>query len=278
MKTIEKQIFEGERPLFKSSDILLKECEFIPGESALKECKNITVQNSKFDDNYPFWHNEKLEITDSYFSENCRAAIWYTKDIYIDNCKINGPKVLRESENINIKNSNGETSELLWECKNVNISDSKFKSDYIFLHSENIQLDNFELNGKYSFQYVKNSVLKNCTLKSKDCFWNSENVTVYDSVIEGEYLGWYSKNLKLINCTIIGTQPLCYAENLIMENCKMYDTDLCFEYTTLDAEITTSVDSIKNPTGGIIKAKSIKEIILDDNTVDHSKTIITTEE
>lgn len=109
--------------------------------------------------------------------------------------------------------------------------------------------------------------VKNAIINSKDAFWNSENVTVYDSTIEGEYLGWYSKNLKFVNCKIIGTQPLCYIENLILENCEMIDTDLAFEYSTLSADITTSIQSVKNPISGFIKARNIEELILDDEKV-----------
>ena len=96
--------------------------------------------------------------------------------------------------------------------------------------------------------------------------FRSENVTVYDSVLNGEYLGWHSKNLKLVNCKIMGTQALCYAQNLIMENCTMgEDADLCFEYSTLDAKIDSSVHSVKNPSKGRIIAESYGEIIFDDN-------------
>ena len=88
-------------------------------------------------------------------------------------------------------------------------------------------------------------------------------MTVYDSVLDGEYLGWHSKNLRLVNCTIYGTQPLCYATDLVLENCKLVDTDLCFEFSSLRADIDGDIRSIKNPASGYIKAGSIGEIIID---------------
>ncbi len=144
----------------------------------------------------------------------------------------------------------------------------QFKGDYLLFHSSNIDIENFTLDGNYSFQHTKNMKLKNIEIKSKDAFWNSENVTVYDSIINGEYLGWYSKNLKFVNCKIAGTQPLCYAKNLILENCEMLNTDLAFEYSTLNAQVTTSILSVKNPISGTIEAKEIKNLILDDEKVD----------
>jgi hypothetical protein len=46
----------------------------------------------------------------------------------------------------------------------------------------------------------------------------------------------------------------------------------------VDADITTSVVSVKNPISGKINAKTIGEIILDSNIVDPAKTEITTED
>ena len=44
----------------------------------------------------------------------------------------------------------------------------------------------------------------------------------------------------------------------------MINTDLSFEKSDVNAEITTEVDSIKNPKSGIIQVPSVKEIIMDD--------------
>jgi len=100
-------------------------------------------------------------------------------------------------------------------------------------------------------------------------------VTVYDSTINGEYLGWNTKNLTLINCTIESDQGLCYVDHLVMKNCKLLETDLAFEYCSdIDAEITSSIVSVKNPINGKISAESIGEIIFDDDDIDASKTEI----
>ena len=44
----------------------------------------------------------------------------------------------------------------------------------------------------------------------------------------------------------------------------MLDADLSFEMSDVYAEITTKVDSIKNPLSGTIKTKGVGEIIIDD--------------
>ena len=96
----------------------------------------------------------------------------------------------------------------------------------------------------------------------------------YDSVVKGEYLAWYSEGLTLINCRIKGTQPFCYCSNLRLVNCSMEDTDLAFEKSTVDAEITTPVISIKNPRGGVIRVPAVSEIIMDDKEAEGKIEII----
>ena len=57
-------------------------------------------------------------------------------------------------------------------------------------------------------------------------------------------------------------------KNVTLRNCKLAKTDLCFEHCTVDAEISSHVDSVKNPISGRIVAHSIGEIILEADKVD----------
>ena len=83
-------------------------------------------------------------------------------------------------------------------------------------------------------------------------------------MVKGEYLAWYSDGLTLVNCKIIGTQPFCYCKNLKLIDCEMIDTDLAFEKSDVEAQITTKVDSIKNPRSGRIEVPELGELIMDD--------------
>ena len=164
--------------------------------------------------------------------------------------------------------------ETLWNCENVQLCKVCAVGDYFGMGSENISAENLTIDGNYVFDGAKNINIKGARLISKDAFWNCENVTVTDAVIIGEYLGWNSKNVTFINCTIESNQGLCYMENLKLVNCKLVNTDLAFEYSTVDAEVVSEIDSVKNPISGRIKARAIKELIMDDSLVDVSKTEI----
>ena len=67
---------------------------------------------------------------------------------------------------------------------------------------------------------------------------------------------------------------MCYIDHLVMKNCKLLDTTLAFEYSTVDAEITGKIDSVMNPSSGVIRADSIDELIVEADKVDPSKTKI----
>ena len=265
---IKNFFYEGERPLFASNDLRLENVKFYPGESAVKESKNIETFKCEFMCKYPFWHNDNTLIEDCLFTVYSRAAIWYSKNIRMINCRVDAPKMFREIDGLYLENVKmPNAGETLWNCRNIQLRGVEARSgDYIFMNSINIDIDNFNLQGNYSFQDAKNIVIRNSKLDSKDAFWKTENVTVYNSEIDGEYLGWHSKNLTLIDCKISGTQPLCYCTDLKMENCTFADDcDLSFEYSTVEAVINSPITSVKNPRGGFIIADSIGEIIIDKN-------------
>jgi len=267
-ETISNQFFEGERPLFGKNDIRIENVKFYPGESAIKECRNVEAYQCEFMCKYPFWHNNNTVIEDCLFTVYSRAAIWYSKNIRMINSRVEAPKMFRELDNLHLENVKlTNAGETIWNCRGMKLRNVEARcGDYIFMNGTDIDIDGFYLQGNYSFQDVKNAVIRNAKLDSKDAFWKTENVTVYDSEINGEYLGWYSKNLRLVNCKISGTQPLCYCTNLIMENCTMAaDCDLSFEDSTLEAVINSDITSIKNPAGGFIIANHIGEVIMNEH-------------
>ena len=269
MELIKNQYFEGERPLYARRDGLrLENVSIGPGESSLKEGADIEALGCEFNGKYPFWECDGFTIRNCTFREGARAALWYTRHCKMYDTLVEAPKMFRRItdtylENVQLTNA----LETFWDCDGVILRNVEArKADYIFMHTDNIDIDNFCLQGNYSFQYSRNVVIRNSNLDTKDAFWESENVTVYNSRIQGEFLGWYAKNLRLVNCHIGGTQPLCYCENLILENCTFEpDTDLAFEYSSVQATVQGAIHSVKNPRSGFIKAGSIGQIILDGN-------------
>ncbi len=267
MKRIENQTFDEERALYGSDGILVENCRFdgpADGESAFKECGNVAVKSCYFNLRYPFWHDTGLMILDCELTEKCRAALWYSKDVDIKNCKFHGIKALRECAMVRMENSDIISAEFGWSVHGLAMIDCKMQGEYVMMRSSNLQFRNVELNGKYSFQYIENSVFENCVFNTKDAFWHAKNVLVKNCVVKGEYLAWYAENITFENCKIIGTQPLCYCKNLKLIDCEMVDTDLSFEKSEVEAKLTAPIVSIKNPKSGLIQVPAVGEIIMDD--------------
>ena len=267
MKLIENKTFDEERALYGSHEIELRNCRFdglADGESALKESGNILVKDCFFNLRYPFWHDTELTITGSELTPLCRAALWYSEHVKIENTKLHGIKALRECSDIAMSGCDIVSPEFGWSVRGINMTGCSAESEYFMLRSERLHFDNVRLKGKYSFQYITDSVFINCNFDTKDAFWHAKNVVIKDSIIKGEYLAWYCENVTFENCTIIGTQPLCYCKGLKLIDCRMENCDLSFEKSDVEANILSSVDSIKNPHSGRIIVPSLGELIMDD--------------
>lgn len=269
MKTIENKNFPNERDLYGADGVRLINCTFDgaeDGESALKEAKNIRMKNCYMNLRYPLWHDENVSLDGVTMTENCRAALWYTRKLQIKNSQLLGIKALRECGDIKISGTRIISPEFGWKSRNIGLTDSAVESEYLFLLASELKLNNVNFKGKYSFQYVENAVVENSFLDTKDAFWHSKNVTVKDSVVKGEYLAWYSENLTLVNCKIIGTQPLCYCKGLKLINCETEGADFAFEYSDVQADIRGNILSVKNPRSGKIAADSITQLIYTDDS------------
>ena len=258
MKEIRQAMLTGERALFQGRQLRVFDSIFADGESPLKESCDIELFGSMFKWKYPLWY-----------------GIWSTDRICVEDSAIEAPKNFRRCHDVTLRRvSFADAAETLWNCDGVTMEQVTAKGDYFAMNSQNMVIRNLTLYGNYSFDGAKNVEIRNSRLLSKDAFWNSENVTVYDSFISGEYLGWNAKNLTLVNCTIESLQGMCYIDNLVMKDCRLLNTTLAFEYSTVDAEITGKVDSVLNPTSGVIRADEIGELMIEQDKVDPAKTKI----
>lgn len=275
MEKITQKILSGERALFMGENLEITDTVFADGESPLKESKNIRLDSCIFRWKYPLWYSSDICMKNCALLDTARAGIWYTNNISVENTTIEAPKTFRRSDIIALRDVTfPNADETLWNCSNVVMKNISAKGDYFAMNGEGMNIDNLSLTGNYSFDGAQNVLIKNSKMLSKDAFWNSDNIIVYDSFISGEYLGWNAKNLTLVNCTVESLQGMCYIDNLVMRNCKLINTTLAFEYSTVNADICSGIDSVINPSGGTIRADYIGELIIEPDKVDKSKTKI----
>lgn len=267
MKLIENQNFDAERAFYDVEKTRVENCTFdgpADGESAFKECRDIAVSGCYFNLRYPFWHDVGAKIDKCEMTSLCRAPLWYSENIEINDSKLHGTKALRECADVTIRNCDIISAEFGWMVSGIEMSDTSVVGEYFMMRSEGLRFNNVKLTGKYSFQYITNSFFENCNFDTKDAFWHAKNVVLRNCTIKGEYLAWYCEDVTFINCKIIGTQPLCYCKGLKLIDCEMLDADLCFERSEVEATLTTPVISIKNPRAGTIIVPECGEQIWDD--------------
>lgn len=266
MTTIQNKTFDEERPLYASQNVLVKNCTFdgpADGESALKESRNVSVDHCFFNLRYPFWHDNGLKVGHSELTPGCRAALWYSENVEINDTKLHGIKALRECANAKLRGCEIISPEFGWSVRGVAMESCTVESEYFMMRSDHLAFRDVQMKGKYSFQYITDSVFENCVFDTKDAFWHGKNIIVRNSVVKGEYLAWYSENITFEHCRIIGTQPLCYCKNLKLIDCEMINTDLAFERSDVEAALTAPIISIKNPLSGHIYVPEAGEIIMD---------------
>ncbi|MCD8039749.1 MAG: DUF3737 family protein [Lachnospiraceae bacterium] len=274
-KEISGELLTGERALFQGHDLKIVDSIFADGESPLKESRDIELYGCMFKWKYPLWYSKNITVKNSTWFEQGRAGVWYTDKITAEDCAVEAPKNFRRCNDVTLRNvSFPNAAETLWSCRGVLMEQVMAKGDYFAMNSADMVIRGLTLYGNYPFDGAENVEIRNSRLLSKDAFWNSANVTVYDSFISGEYLGWNAKNLTFVNCTIESLQGLCYIDNLVMKNGRLLNTTLAFEYSTVDAQIDSQIDSVINPSGGTIRAESIGELIMERDKIDPDKTTI----
>ena len=279
MTEYQEKFYTGERSLFASQGVTIKNVTFGEGESPLKESRHLQISDTIFQWKYPLWYCEDIEIKNSILETMARSGIWYTKDLRMTNCTLQAPKLFRRCQQVILQQVYfADAAETLWTCQQVQLQDVQAHGDYFGMNSQDVQMDHVQIVGNYAFDGGQNITAQHCTFVSKDAFWNCQNVTLTDCTLNGEYLGWNTENLTLINCTIESNQGLCYIKHLTLKNCRLLQTDLAFEYCSdIQAEINSDIISVKNPISGVIQAHHIGEIIQDDPQLDPQKTKIITE-
>lgn len=277
MQEIKEQRLTGERALFRSKDLSIEYSIFADGESPLKESRDISLKNTSFQWKYPLWYCRNITVQDCDFAEMARAGIWYTDNITVADTLYEAPKGFRRVKGLTLRNVDlPHAEETLWHCSDVTLENVVAKGDYFAMNCDHMKLDQFRLVGNYCFDGCHDVEVHHAKMLSKDAFWNCENIMVYDSYICGEYLGWNSRNVTFVNCVIESLQGMCYMDNVVMKNCRLLNTTLAFEYSTADVETAGRIESVKNPSAGVIRAGEIGELILNEKEIDPAKTTIVT--
>ncbi len=66
-------------------------------------------------------------------TQNCRAALWYDRDVVIERCTLRGIKAVRACRGVRIDGTHIDSPEFGWKSRDVQLNNTDLLSEYAFL-------------------------------------------------------------------------------------------------------------------------------------------------
>ena len=147
------------------------------------------------------WYSEDITVRDSKL--HGIKALRECRNIKIENSDVNSVEFGWFSHGIEIDNSSFVGEYFMLQATELNMKDSSLKGKYSFQYIENSVFENCNFDTKDAFWHAKNIVVRNSVVKGEYLAWYSENITFENCTIIGTQPLCYCKGLKLINCKMI---------------------------------------------------------------------------
>ncbi len=159
--------------LWYDTDITIKNSN-LGGIKALRECRNMTLENCKINSTEFGWFCHSVKMTDcALLSE---YPFLHCSDMEVDGLHMTGKYSFQYVENITIRNSNLDTKDAFWHSKNVTVYDSVVKGEYLAWYSENLRLVRCKIIGTQPLCYAKGLVLEDCEMIDCDLSFEKSDV------------------------------------------------------------------------------------------------------
>ena len=147
------------------------------------------------------WYSQNITIKDTKL--HGIKALRECRDITLQNCDIISQEFGWSAENLTVSGSKAVSEYFLLRGKNLTFRDVEFEGKYSFQYVENAIFENCTLNTKDAFWHGKNITLRNCTVKGEYLAWYSENLTLENCTIIGTQPFCYCTGLKLVSCKMV---------------------------------------------------------------------------
>ena len=76
MITYKQELKTGERAMYNTHNAKFVDCTFADGESPLKECSNLELDNCIFKWKYPLWYCDNIKVHNTTWLDTARSGIW----------------------------------------------------------------------------------------------------------------------------------------------------------------------------------------------------------
>ena len=192
---------DGESVLKEARDVMLSHCSFSL-RYPLWHVEKFTMDQCTMDTmtRAAIWYASDAVITNSTLGGI--KAIRECRNIRLENCQIDSEEFGWKSADITIRNSNVQAQYLFFDSRNVVLENVHMKGKYSFQYMDGLTITDSVLDTKDAFWHSKNVTVTNSVVKGEYLAWFSEGLTLINCKIIGTQPLCYCKNLKLINCTM----------------------------------------------------------------------------
>lgn len=149
------------------------------------------------------WYSEDVEIRDT--KMHGIKALRECRNITVENCDIISPEFGWSAEGVNMKHSTAQSEYFMLRAADLDFEDVQFAGKYSFQYITDSVFENCVFDTKDAFWHSRNVTVKNSVIKGQYLAWYSEGLTLINCKISGTQPLCYCKNLTLIDCEMEDT-------------------------------------------------------------------------
>ena len=171
----------------------------------------------------------RTNITGKQFDEE--RALYHLQNADVTECifagEADGESVLKESEDIGLKNCQFSLRYPLWHVRGFTMAESSMddKTRAAIWYAHDGHITDSSLGGIKAVRECARICLERCQIESQEFGWKSQDITLIDTDIVSEYLFMDSRDVKLRNVKMKGKYSLQYMENLEIDDCELDTKD-----------------------------------------------------
>ena len=195
---------DGESALKEARDIVVKDSSFSL-RYPLWHVRGFTLDHVSMDDRTraALWYSDDGVISSSKL--NGIKAVRECGNITIQDSSVDSAEFGWKSHDITLEDTEINSEYIFFDSRNIHLRNVHMSGKYSFQYVENLTIEDSILDTKDAFWHAKNVVVRNSTVKGEYLAWYSDGLTLINCRIIGTQPLCYCENLKLIDCTMEGT-------------------------------------------------------------------------
>ena len=180
------------------------------GIKAVRECRNIHIQNSTILSQEFGWKSQGITLADSTITSE--YLFLDSRDVVLENVQMTGKYSFQYMENLTIRDSYLDTKDAFWHSKNVTVYNSTVKGEYLAWFSENLNMVGCRIIGTQPLCYCKSLKLIDCTMEGCDLSFEYSDV---EATITGHVDS--VKNPRSGSITLDSVDEVLMTDDVVME-------------------------------------------------------------